>query len=200
MHPTAPRALSSDPLDIMLRHDAWATRKILEACRPLSHEQFHSEFDVGLRTLHETTSHVLSAMRRWADRVAERPVRPMLHAVPGAASAVGADVKDRSVEELLSILAEAERDVVRVAHAARNSADGLAGLLRLEFEGYDKITRRYTFTKGAALVHLCTHGMHHRAQAHYMLRKLGVTAPDGHPIETGTTEWQSETEAPGEIV
>lgn len=200
MQTAAPRALSSDPLDIMLRHDAWATRRILEACRPLSHEQFHREFDVGLRTLHETTSHVLSAMRRWTDRVAERPVRPMLHAVPGAASAVGADVKDRSVEDLLAIFAEAERDLTAVVRAALAAPDGLAGLLRLEFEGYDKVKRRYTFSKGAALVHLCTHGMHHRAQAHYMLRKLGVTAPDGHPIETGTTEWQAETEAPGEIV
>lgn len=200
MPPAAPRTQSSDPLDIMLRHDAWATRKILETCRPLSREQFHREFDVGLRTLHETMTHIVSVMRRWTDRVAERPVRPMLHAMPGAASAIGADVKDRSVEELLAILAEAERDAALVAVAARSSPDGLAGLLRLEFEGYDKVTRRYTFTKGAALVHMCTHGMHHRAQAHIMLRTLGVLGERGGPVETGVTEWQAETEAPGEIV
>lgn len=193
-----PPRLSSDPLDILLAHDVWATRKLLTACRPLTRAQFHKTFDVGLGDLHETMTHIVSVMRRWTDRVAERPVRPMLHAVPGAPSAVGADVKERTADELLVILDDAERDLKQVARLART--DGLQKTLALEFEGYDKKTRRYTFTKAAALVHLATHNMHHRAQAHYMLRVLGVTAPDGHPLETGTTEWQAETEAPGEIL
>jgi uncharacterized damage-inducible protein DinB len=31
------------------------------------------------------------------------------------------------------------------------------------------------FGRGTAMVHIATHGMHHRAQALNMLRRLGVT-------------------------
>jgi uncharacterized damage-inducible protein DinB len=38
---------ASDLLDILLSHDRWATQQILEACAPLSEEQFHHRFEIG---------------------------------------------------------------------------------------------------------------------------------------------------------
>ena len=73
--------LSSDILNILLAHDTWGTRKLLELCRPLSHEQFHRKFEIGLGSLHETLTHMVSTMRRWADRLENRPPRPALHKI-----------------------------------------------------------------------------------------------------------------------
>lgn len=67
------RQPSSDILDILLAHDTWGTRKLLELCRPLSREQFHRRFEIGLGSLHETLTHIISTMRRWSDRLENRP-------------------------------------------------------------------------------------------------------------------------------
>lgn len=190
--------LTSDPTDILIAHDAWATRRLLILCRSLSREQFHQPFNLGLKTLHHTLTHVVGVMRRWTDRIAERPVRPMLDAVPGAPSAVGADVKDRTPDELLAILDDAERDLKAVLASLR--PDGLAGILRLEFPDDAGRMRRHTFTKGAALIHLCTHSMHHRAQAIAMLKMLNLPGISDAIPETDAMEWQTDTESPAEYV
>ncbi len=187
-------ALTSDPVDVMLAHDAWATRTLLNTCAELTHEQFHHPFDLGLKTLHLTMTHIISVMRRWSDRIAERPLRPMLDAVPGAPSAIGAEARQRTVEELLALLDEAERDAREVIAGVRKQ--GFDTLLRLEFPDETGRKKRHTFAKGTALVHLCTHSMHHRAQAIAMLRMLGAAPiPDTDPIA-----WQEVTELPAEIV
>jgi uncharacterized damage-inducible protein DinB len=66
--------LTHDPYLALLAHNHWATGEILDRCRPLSHEQFHQSFDIGPGSLHDTLTHIISAMRRWADRIAEQPV------------------------------------------------------------------------------------------------------------------------------
>jgi hypothetical protein len=43
---------ASDPLDILLTHDRWATRGVLEACAALTPEQFQLRFDIGPGSLH----------------------------------------------------------------------------------------------------------------------------------------------------
>jgi len=63
---------SSDPLDILIRSDAWCTRIVLETCTRLTPEQFNREFPIGLGSLHEILTHIVSVIRRWTDRVAER--------------------------------------------------------------------------------------------------------------------------------
>jgi hypothetical protein len=37
--PVTTNMMSADPLDILLRHDAWATREVLRACSGLTDEQ-----------------------------------------------------------------------------------------------------------------------------------------------------------------
>lgn len=190
--------LTSDPTNILIAHDAWATRRLLNLCRSLSREQFHHPFDLGLKTLHLTLTHIVGVMRRWTDRIAERPVRPMLDAVPGAPSALGAETKDRTPDDLLSLLDDAERDLKSVIASLR--PDGFASLLRLEFPDEQGRMRRHTSTKGAALVHLCTHSMHHRAQAIIMLRSLNIPGISDQIPETDAMEWQTDTESPAEFV
>ena len=49
--------------------------------------------------------------------------------------------------------------------------------------------KMYSFTRGAVLTHVATHGMHHRAQCLNMLRKLGVAPlPPSSVMEWTFTE------------
>ncbi len=40
--------LSSDPVEILIKSDAWGTRLVLDSCRGLSRDQFHQKFEIGL--------------------------------------------------------------------------------------------------------------------------------------------------------
>jgi uncharacterized damage-inducible protein DinB len=139
---------TSDPLEILLTHNHWATRQILEACARLTPEQFHQRFEMGPGSLHDTTTHLLGAMRGWGDNLAGRAQRPRLEGT------------NRSTAELLALLDE-------IAATAR--AHPVDELVSAERGG-----KTYTFPRGGVLTHVTTHGMHHRAQCLNMLRRLGV--------------------------
>jgi uncharacterized damage-inducible protein DinB len=154
---------------IPFRHDAWATRQMLERCRSLSHEQFHRRFDLGVGSVHDTFRHIISAMARWADRIGDRPLRPSLEIDP----------KQYTIDELLSMLGIAAEELESAAtqiHRESRLED------QMSFVMPDGSTIH--FTRAAAMVHVTTHGVHHRSQARYMLRQLGLTlAEDFDPVE-----------------
>lgn len=148
----------SDPLDILLAHDTWATNLILQACKPLSTEQFAREFPIGPGSLHKTLVHLLGAMLRWGDALAGRRMRAPL---------LAADYP--TVASLEALLAEASALL-----AAQARAKPLSDLTQREIAGQIK-----RFTRGGALTHVLTHGTYHRAQCVNMLRQLGVSpVPD----------------------
>jgi uncharacterized damage-inducible protein DinB len=39
--------MRSDPMEILLTHNRWATKNLLDACAALPGEQFHKSFDMG---------------------------------------------------------------------------------------------------------------------------------------------------------
>lgn len=143
---------ASDPVEILLASNRWATRNILEACAGLSEDQFHRRFEMGPGSLHDALTHILGAMRGWGDLLAGREQRPRL------------DGEQRSVPQLLELLDEIADDLD--ASAKAHPVDELVTRVR---DG-----KTYTFTRGAVLTHVTTHGMHHRAQCLNMLRHLGV--------------------------
>lgn len=198
MPPPVPK-LSSDPVDVLIVSDAWGTRVLLDACTALSREQFHQQFDIGLGSLHETLTHIVSVMRRWTDRLAERPPRPMLHAVaklPGIPS----DAKDRTPAELRELLDLAEKELLATVTLLRDQ-DRLASTLVVEWPAEGGVIKRYTFTRGAIIAHVTTHGFHHRAQCLNMLRRLGAPVPGVFESIPGPSvvEWQATIESPGII-
>jgi len=143
---------TTDPIAILLTHDKWATQQILNACAALTPEQFHRRFDMGPGSLHDTTTHILGAMRGWGDLLAGREVAPRLEGT------------QRSVPELLTLLEEVTTDF-----AASAKAQPLDGLVTRSRDG-----KSYTFTRVAVITQVTTHGMHHRAQCLNMLRHVGV--------------------------
>jgi uncharacterized damage-inducible protein DinB len=154
---------TSDPLDILLAHDRWATQKILEVCAGLSAEQFHRRFEIGPGSLHDTTTHILGAMQRWGDLLAGRAQGPRL------------EDSRHSPAELLALLDKIAADFAVSARQypfheiVTGSRDG----------------KTYSFARGAVVTHVATHGMHHRAQCLNMLRQLAVK-----PLPpSSVTEW-----------
>jgi uncharacterized damage-inducible protein DinB len=171
--------MSADPLDILLRHDAWATREVLRACTTLTDEQWHRRFEIGLGSLHDTLTHVIGAMRRWADRI-DGPPTELRPSIEGDAR--------RTPSELLALLDAFAVELAASAERAR--ARGLGTEFAVTLAG-----QTHRFTLGAALVHVTTHGMHHRAQCLNMLRHLGVPGVSDRLPEIDPLDWQLQAKA-----
>lgn len=178
---------TSDPIDVLVAHNHWATRQVLHLCAPLSVEEFTRSFPIGPGEkggLHATLTHVIGCMRRWCDRIAERPLRPSIEA-PWPGFTDKTDDRLRTPDDLAALLTEATEDVRRVIQLA--TARGLETTLQPVFGG-----KTYTFSRGGALVHLLTHGHYHRAQCMNMLRQLrgqGAPVPDPLP-EIDVSDWE----------
>jgi uncharacterized damage-inducible protein DinB len=152
---------TSNPTDILLAHDKWASQNMLDACSRITDEQFHQKFEIGSGSLHDTIVHMLSAMRGWTDLLAGREFRPRLDATP------------RPIAEIQTLLDETYADFISAA-----KAHPLDGLVTRERDG-----NSYTFTRGAVITHVTTHGMHHRAQCLKMLRHVGATQPPSSVLQ-----------------
>ena len=144
---------ASDPVQILLAHNHWATRNVLDACSGLTDEQLDRAFEMGLGTVRTTMTHVLGAMRGWGDLLAQRDQRERLETL-GPLDAM----------TMLELLDEIGADIL-----ASVEGKALDEQLTAERGGAS-----YTFTRGAVIAHVTTHGMHHRAQVLNMLRRLGV--------------------------
>ncbi len=185
MTPTG--GLTADPLDILLRHDHWGTRRVLEICATLTPEQFERKFEIGPGSLHNTLAHMIGAMRRWADRIAGRVLRPSIDALRSGAT----EAWVYTPQELMGLLDEAATDLAVIATEARLPGGvGLESIFEVQFG-----PTLYRFTRGVALVHIATHGMHHRAQCMNMIRHLGLTGLSAAELpEIGVCDWQAEIE------
>jgi uncharacterized damage-inducible protein DinB len=156
----------SDPLEILLLHDRWATGQILDACGGLSVDQFHRRFEIGPGSLHDALTHIVGAMRAWTETLAGVEGRPRLEG----------DGERRTVEQLRVLYAEAWEAFA--FEARRRPVEEM--VTRRTRDG-----RSIEMTRGAVVVHVATHGVHHRAQCLNMLRGLGVRELPG----VGVVDW-----------
>ena len=158
---------------IPFRHNHWATRELLDACRPLSQERLHQRFEIGRANLHDTVAHIIGAMTRWAERISDQPVRrPHV-------------VGRHSIDKLVARLDDASGELERVARKIHET-DRLFEVMRVVLA-----ENEYRFTRAAALCHVTTHGMHHRAQVLNMLRQCSVS-----PLpEIDVIDWELATAA-----
>ena len=171
--PPCSDAGTSDPLSISLQHNVWATREVIAACERLSDPQWHQQFAIGLGSLHDTLTHIIGAMFDWTDGIdgPSRAARPSIE-----------DGTRRTPEELIGLLDEAAGGLDASARRAR--ARGLDTAADVTLGGTP-----YRFTLGAMLMHVTTHGMHHRAQCLNMLRRLAVPGVSDRLPEIDVLEW-----------
>lgn len=188
-------ALSSDPLDILIASDQWATGTLLRACRPLTREQFHRRLEIGLGSLHDNLTHIVGVVRRWTDRIDGRALRPALSPIPGRPD-IPHEGGERTPDDLLAMMTDAGTDLRAVVARWRAAPDGLATTVQLEWPRDGGGMNRYTFTRGCCLTHLCNHGTWHRAQCVNMLRHLNVPGLSDNLPELDIVDWQAQTESP----
>ena len=170
----------TDLLERLLRHNSWTTRQLIERARSLSPQQYVQRFDIGPGSVHDTLRHIISVMFGWADSIADRPRRPSL----------GADGEGpvRHVDELIQQLDDAVKELEKTGRMIVNEGR-MDEMMSVTYEG-----RTWEFTRGTALAHVITHGMHHRAQVFNMMRQLGMPVD----IDGDVIEWEVAARAAAE--
>jgi uncharacterized damage-inducible protein DinB len=152
-------------LDRLLRHDAWTTRALLTLAANLPDADLDREFDIGHRTLRRTFTHIIQNMECWHDLMAARPQRAITTTPPD------------SIPSLITRLDTVAAQLLTLAQSIEQHHrvdDYFTDTL-------DTTPRHKPF--GAALVHLATHAMHHRAQCLHILRRLGLkNLPEGDAL------------------
>jgi uncharacterized damage-inducible protein DinB len=148
------QAMGMTILDRLLGHDAWTTRQLLLRCQSLSDEQLRREFDIDCRSLGATLGHLIGAMEFHTDRLLGRTIPEAYR-------------EDASVDGLLLRLRAVAKDFA--AFATRVERE------RREDEMLTGENNENLRTVGAVIAHVITHNMHHRAQAMYIMDKLGMT-------------------------
>ncbi len=133
----------------------WANARVWSIAADLNGEQLDRAFEMGEGSLHKTLAHIYGAERAWYERCE----------VPN----ISALTRSRDLHMLAEI-----RD------AAQRLGDLRSGWLNAMTDGdltreitYTRDSHTYTHLLGDVLLHVCNHGIHHRAQALNMLRRLG---------------------------
>lgn len=162
--------MSMIAVEMLIRYNSWTTGVLIDDAANLSHEQFHQRFDIGLGSVHDTLRHIVGAMLRWADRIGGRPLRPSIES--------GEPLTPARLRESL-VQADAElREAATLAEARGWDT---------EIEFPRDHGPPYHFTQLAAMLHVLTHGTHHRAQVLNMRRRLGLPQ---FPLDLDVVEWE----------
>lgn len=164
---------ATDPINIALAHNRWANRETAHASTSLTEAQFHQRFDMGLGTLHDTLVHIAEAMKGWTNLLAHRSYGPRPKSIKFDPPAI-----------------------VSLLETAANELEANARIVPLdEVLTHERGGKVHSFTRGAILIHITTHGMHHRAQCLNMLRHIYAEAGVETPLpRSSVMEWtQLET-------
>jgi uncharacterized damage-inducible protein DinB len=146
-----------DLLDRLTGHDVWATHQLLEIAQQLPDGGLDRDFDIGHRTVRRTFEHLIWNVECWTDLVCRRDVRER----PANAD---------SLEKLSHRYGAASAEFVQVA---RKIVDG-EQCDELFLDRCDDPPMEKSL--GGVIIHIATHGMHHRAHLLIIFRLLGMTS------------------------
>lgn len=159
-----------DLLDLVLDHDYWATRTLLDASGGLTDSQLDQEFDIGHLTLRATFAHMIFNIPVWTAVLAASPTDVGYSADSQPAS--------RSIPELT---AHHEQAYAAFAGAARRLRDDR----RLAETFVDHYEVRKSF--GGTILMVIQHDVEHRTEAVHILQRLGV--PDLPEVDLGVWDY-----------
>jgi uncharacterized damage-inducible protein DinB len=140
----------------LFRYNDWARERVLRLAAPCSDAELDRPFEMGEGSLRNTLYHLWAAEYGWLDRWQ-----------PQGASPYDAECHGENAVEI------GRRHVeTAAARDAFLTALGPGGLTRtITYTNSKGVTSTFSF--GQMMLHVCNHGVHHRAQALAMLRKLG---------------------------
>jgi len=137
-------------------HGRWANDRILAAAKELPDEVLDRKFDMGPGSLRETVRHIYGADRIWFERVGGPSSAAMPHANDITSIAQLIDTSQKLDDARSTWLAGISDEAVRQPINYKNMKG-----------------EPYTNKLCDILLHVCNHGIHHRAQAMAMLRQIG---------------------------
>lgn len=149
--------ITSEDLRTLFAYDAWANRRMLEACGALPAEQFTRDLGSSFRSVRDTLAHILGAQWLWLERF-----------------------RGRSPATLPSADQYADLSALRARWTPFESellsyVNGLsAGDLERSFDYRDTKGTSHSSLLWQTLQHLANHGTYHRGQVTTMLRQLGA--------------------------
>jgi len=137
-------------------YDAWANRRVLDACAALAPEQFTKDLGSSFRSVRDTMAHIMGAEWLWLERFQGRTARlPSGDQFPDLAS-------------LRKRWAEVERDLLAYV-GALSAAD-----LERSFDYRDMKGNPHTSVMWQTLQHVANHSTYHRGQVTTLLSQEGV--------------------------
>jgi uncharacterized damage-inducible protein DinB len=141
----------------LFRHNAWANRKLLEACEGLSDEQLNSNIPGVYGTIRDTLGHIIRGEVSYVRRVNGR--------TPGEPPKEG---ELPSFEMLKQTAQWTSEELLQLALNA--------GKTDLVIETWEGTTAQYTVT--SLLTQAINHATEHRAQIATVLTQQGIEPPD----------------------
>lgn len=137
-------------------YDAWANRRLLDACAALTPEQFTKDLGSSFRSVRDTMAHIMGAEALWLERFQGRT----------ATLASGDQFPD--LTSLRARWAEVERNLL--AYVGGLSA----GDLERSFDYRDLKGNPHTSLLWQTLQHVANHSTYHRGQVTTLFRQLGA--------------------------
>jgi uncharacterized damage-inducible protein DinB len=147
---------------MMANYNAWANRRLYDACAALSEADRRAGLGAFFGSLHGTLSHLLVADRIWMGRfTGETPPDLTLDAEPYA--------------KFADLRAAREAEDARIAAFVGGLDDATLASPIL----YTTISKPAPVRQplGTALAHVFNHQTHHRGQCHAMLTRVAQAAP-----------------------
>lgn len=149
-----------DDFVALFAYDLWANRKVLDACRKLTAEQYSTEPVPGWSSVRSTIYHIALAtefnLRALADDADDRfPTESDLATVDDSLQLL--ERTYRRIEELLATL----------------TPEWLETLMTLRALG-----RSFTLPRWAMLRHIVNHSTYHRGQIASKLKRFGIEPPN----------------------
>jgi uncharacterized damage-inducible protein DinB len=140
-------------------YNDWARDKLMSIAGTLTAGQLDRPFEMGEGSLRATLRHLYGSERLWLERWrgVEQAQFPHAHTLQAL---------DQLWQAFRSLAAARNAEM-----AAWRDADLKRSVT------YERDGQIYMRVLGDMLLHSCTHGVHHRAQALNMLRNLGATLP-----------------------
>ena len=155
MWATFPEILMQDDIVALFAYDRWANRKVLDACRQLTTEQYDAEPVPGWSSVRSTISHIALAT--------EFNLRTLVN----SAEHMPTEAELVTVDDVAQLLERAYRRFEELRPTL--TPERLDSLLTLR-----AISRTFTLPRWAILRHIVNHSTYHRGQLASKLKRFGI--------------------------
>jgi uncharacterized damage-inducible protein DinB len=149
--------ITAEDTRTLFAYDAWANRRVLDACAALSPEQFTRDLGSSFRSVRDTMAHIHGAQWIWFER---------FHGRSPAVLPNGDPFPD--VVSLRARWTQFESELLAYVNAL-SAAD-----LERSFDYRDLKGNPHKNLLWQTLQHLANHGTYHRGQVTTMFRQLGA--------------------------